>query len=96
MKREVEVRELLISNAIHLIGEGGFERATTKEIAYCGGHLPDLKMNEVYIYRIYGSKERLYEAVFNRLDHELFDAFQSGIKAVGGFESRDKEKLYGF
>ena len=61
MKREAEVKELLISNAIHLIAEGGFEKATTKELAHCGGHLADFKMNEVYIYRFFGGKEQLYE-----------------------------------
>lgn len=37
MKREAEIKELLISNAIHLIAEGGFEKATTKELTHCGG-----------------------------------------------------------
>ena len=46
MKREAEVKEQLISNAIHLIAHGGFEKATTKELTHCGGHLPDFKMNE--------------------------------------------------
>ncbi|MBR2479401.1 MAG: TetR/AcrR family transcriptional regulator [Clostridia bacterium] len=96
MKREAEIRELLISNAIHLIAEGGFERATTKELTYCGGHLSDFKMNEVYIYRFFGSKERLYEAAFRRLDRELFYAFRDEVRAVGGFEQDTRKKLYEF
>lgn len=96
MKRESEVKELLLSNAIHLIAEGGFEKATTKELTLCGGHLPDFKMNEVYIYRIFGSKECLYESAFIRLDRELFSAFQNGVKAVGGFEENTRVKLYEF
>ena len=72
MKNEVVVRELLIANALHLIAEGGFESATTKELTHCGGSLPDFKMNEVYIYRIFGSKEQLYESAFIQLDRELF------------------------
>ena len=96
MKREAEVRELLISNAIHLIALGGFEMATTKEIALSGGHLEGLKMNEVYIYRLFGSKELLYEAAFKKLDDELFYAFQNGVKAVGGFEQDTKNRLYKF
>ena len=51
MRYEAEIKELLIENAIHLIAEGGFEKATTKELTHCGGHLPDFKMNEAYIYR---------------------------------------------
>ena len=34
MKCEAEVKELLISNAIHLIAEGGFEKATTKTLMF--------------------------------------------------------------
>lgn len=96
MKREAEVKELLISNAIHLIGEGGFEKATTKELTLCGGHLPDCKMNEVYIYRFFGSKEKLYESAFRRLDSELVYAFRDEVIAIGGFEQDTKKKLYEF
>lgn len=94
MKRETEVKELLISNAIHLIAEGGFEKATTKELTHCSGNLPDCKMNEVYIYRLFGSKESLYESAFVRLDTELFYAFKHGVERVGGFECDAKRKLY--
>lgn len=86
MKNQSEVKELFISNAIHLIAEGGFEKATTKELTHYSGDLPDLKMNEVYIYRIFGSKENLYEAVFVQLDIELFTGFRRGIKSIGGFD----------
>ena len=96
MKHETDVRQLLINNAIHLIAEGGFEKATTKELAHCSGSLPDVKMNEVYIYRLFGSKERLYEETFIYLDRELFIAFKNGVDAVGGFEDDTKERLYDF
>jgi AcrR family transcriptional regulator len=94
MRRESEVKELLILNAIRLIAEGGFEKATTKELTYCGGNLPDFKMNEVYIYRIFGSKESLYEAAFVRLDMELFAAFRNATASIGDFETATKEKLH--
>ena len=96
MKREAEIKELLISNAIHLIAEGGFEKATTKELTHSGGMIPGFKMNEVYIYRIFGSKESLYEATFIRLDDELYHAFRNGVEAVGGFEENTKEKMHVF
>ena len=96
MKREEEIKNLLVSNAINLIAEGGFEKATTKELAYYGGNLPDVKMNEVYIYRLFGSKENVYAAAFVFLDNELFDAFKSAIKTVGGFDKDIKEHLYQF
>ena len=93
MRYEAEIKELLIENAIHLIAEGGFEKATTKELTHSGGQLPDFKMNEVYIYRFFKSKENLYEAAFVRLDTELFYAFKHGVEIVGGFENDRKEKL---
>ena len=96
MRYESEINELLIENAIHLIAEGGFEKATTKELTHCGGQLPDFKMNEVYIYRFFGSKEKLYETAFVRLDTELFHAFKHGVAIVGGFDDDRKEKLERF
>lgn len=96
MKYEAEIKELLIDNTIHLIAEGGFEKATTKELTYYGGSLPDFKMNEVYIYRLFGGKEKLYEAAFLCLDRELISAFQNGVKAVGGFSEAPTQKLYQF
>ncbi len=93
MRYEAEIKELLIENAIHLIAEGGFEKATTKELTHSGGHLPDFKMNEVYIYRFFKSKENLYEAAFVRLDTELFYAFKHGVQIVGGFENSRNDKL---
>ena len=96
MKYETEIRELLISNTIHLIAEGGFEKATTKELTHCGGDLPNMKMNEVYLYRIFGSKENLYDEAFVRLDRELCYAFRHGAEIVGGFFPNSRERLYSF
>lgn len=94
MKFESDVRELLISNTIRLIAEGGFEAATTKALAHSGGTIPNFNMNEVYIYRLFGSKEKLYEAAFLRLDNELFDAIKSAIDENGGFASKTKDDFY--
>ncbi len=84
MKYESEVKNLLITNAIHLIAKGGFEMATTKELTHCKGNLPNVKMNEVYIYRLFGSKEHLFEAAFVELDEELHDAFWRGYHSIEG------------
>lgn len=96
MKREEEIRELLIGNAIHLIGTGGFEKATTKEMTHCRGDLPDFKMNEIYIYRLFGNKEGLYEAAFACLDKELFYAFYEAAREVGGFGNGDEKRITAF
>lgn len=94
MKNETYIKELLIQNAIRLIAEGGFEKATTKELTHSGGTLPGVKMNEVYIYRFFGSKDKLYEAAFVTLDEELYQTFRSGVQSVGGFEGYTKKKFY--
>ena len=99
MKRELDVSALLIQNAIHLIAEGGFEAATTKNLTHCGGSFPDFKMNEVYIYRLFGSKEHLLEQAFIYLDRELFVALQSGLDSIGGAPAiiaKPKESFFAF
>jgi hypothetical protein len=53
-------------------------------------------MNEVYIYRLFNSKEQLYEAAFVSLDSELFAALKTGVDSVGGFGGDKKQKLYEF
>ena len=93
MKYEAEIKELLIENAIHLIAEGGFEKATTKNLTYYNAQALGVKMNEVYIYRLFGSKENLYEAAFLRLDAELIGAFKKGVEMVGGFGGNSAEKF---
>ena len=96
MRCEEDVRELFVKNAIHLIAEGGFEKATTKNLTYSGGEIPGVKLNEVYIYRLFESKEGLYAEAFSQLDNELFDAFLSGVYSVGGFEEDTTKKLFSF
>jgi AcrR family transcriptional regulator len=93
LKRETEIRDLFIENAINIIADAGFEKATTKELTHCSGNLPGLKMNEAYIYRIFGSKEKLYEATFEKLDNELYIAFMKALEAVIGFNCNIKDKL---
>ena len=94
MKRETEIKSLIISNAIRLIAEGGFEKATTKELAYSGGNLPDQKMNEVYIYRLFGSKEEVYEEAFLQLDRELFSVIAKEEEAFDAMDGNIRECLY--
>ena len=96
MKYEAEIKELLIRNTIHLIAEGGFERATTKELTHCSGDLPGFKMNEVYIYRLFGSKENLYDAAFLQLDTELYEAFQKGIAEISWTGTNKREQMHEF
>ena len=96
MKREAEIKDVLINNAIQLIAEGGFEKATTKELTHYSGDLPDMRMNETYIYRLFGSKEKLYEEAFLCLDRELHDNFMENFTAVSALDADLKEKLYQF
>lgn len=93
MRRETEIRDLFIENTIRIIAEVGFENATTKALTHYGGDLPGLKMNEAYIYRVFGSKDKLYEATFEKLDNELYIAFMKALEAVNGFNCNIKDKL---
>ena len=84
----------MVSNAIRLIAIGGFEKATTKELTYSGGHPDGVKMNEVYIYRFFGSKENLYAEAFRRLDTELHDAFIESLSSAKATELGMREKMF--
>ena len=94
MKGEQGVREILIDNTIRLIAEGGFEKATTKAITFSGESLPDVKLNEVYIYRLFGSKEHLYAMAFESLDKEFVLALRKCLAILNSSEGTVKEKLY--
>jgi len=74
MKNEAQIRDALIENTIRLIAEGGFEKATTRNIAQCAAGPDSISLNDAYIYRIFGSKEALYAEAFSRLNDELFSA----------------------
>lgn len=96
MSKEAFIRKVLIDNAIHLIAEGGFEKATTKNLTHYSETPKDIKMNEVYIYRLFGSKEELYESVFLFLDQELTEAFCKALVTLDNFAIDVKKKLYKF
>lgn len=79
MKKESIVQSILIDNTIHLIAKGGFEAATTRAITYSNKSISDVKLNEVYIYRLFGGKEQLYAEAFEKLDSELFNEIKKDI-----------------
>lgn len=95
MKYEAEIREALIDNAIRKIAEGGFEKATTKELVSTQQSYP-FKLNEAYIYRLFGSKENLFEAAFLALDNEFADAVRISIDRIADLKIDTKDKLYEF
>ena len=93
MKSEQKIRGVLIDNTIRLIAEGGFEKATTRAIAFSGQPLLDIKMNEAYIYRLFGSKEKLYEAAFKYIDGEIAFAFSACFQKIISSKSDVKTKM---
>jgi AcrR family transcriptional regulator len=66
-----EVKQTLINNTVKLISEGGFERATTRAIAFGNTSEHGVKLNEAYIYRLFGGKEDLYKEVFLLIDQAM-------------------------
>ncbi len=94
MRHETEIRQALIENTIGLIAEGGFEKATTRSITYRGEASTGIRLNEVYIYRLFGSKEELYAEAFRRLDNELIDALCVAVKSAGEWSEDLVDQLY--
>ncbi|OPH58202.1 transcriptional regulator [Paenibacillus ferrarius] len=61
---------------INLMAEKGYDSTTTKEIALAAG------VNEVTIFRHFGTKEKLLEAAFSRFHYgnEMTKLFKEGLK----------------
>ena len=57
--------QALIDGAIRVIARSGLNKATTKAISNATG------INEVYIYRLFQNKEKLFEKAFDSLDDRL-------------------------
>ena len=93
MKYEQELRDILTASTIRLIAAGGFERATTKAITQTESTLP-IKINEVYIYRLFGSKENLYASSFLVLDNELVHALRRCIDSHRDLQDDPRKMLY--
>lgn len=93
MKNGDIIREALIGNTIRLIGEEGFEKATTRAITTDGLEVPGIRFNEVYIYRLFGSKEQLYATAFAELDAELLTRLQSISQDTQQLKGTRREKL---
>ncbi|MBQ9921513.1 MAG: TetR/AcrR family transcriptional regulator [Clostridia bacterium] len=74
MKNASIYREVFIRNTIHLVANGGFEKATTRAIAGDRREVSNVKLNEAHIYRLFGTKEKLLEETFSELDEELIRA----------------------
>ena len=66
MKQD-DLQQALIDGTIHIIAQKGLDKATTKAISNATG------INEVYIYRLFDNKEKLFEKAFEHLDKQLVD-----------------------
>ena len=66
-----EMRKALLESTVEILAKHGFSGATTKAIASVHG------LNEAYIYRIFGGKEKLFAATFEMLDGELIETLRA-------------------
>ena len=82
MKNEQFLRETFINNTIHLVTEGGFENATTRNIVGDRKEINDIKLNEGHIYRIFGTKEQLFAEAFYALDKEVIESINEGCAHI--------------
>lgn len=75
MKSNQTTSERLLLAAINLMAEKGYDGTTTKEIAATAG------VNEVTLFRHFGTKEKLLEAAFQRFHYaaEMTKLFQDGL-----------------
>lgn len=71
MKNERIYREVFTTNTIRLVAEGGFEMATTRAISGGRKEVNGAKLNEAHIYRVFGTKEKLFAETFSMIDNEL-------------------------
>lgn len=87
MKTE-EMRLSLIKSTINTISNVGIDRATTKLLASTAG------LNEVYIYRIFGGKEQLFNETFKYIDKCFSNHLLKCFKLVFGKDTPIKEKFF--
>ncbi|GFR38679.1 TetR family transcriptional regulator [Insulibacter thermoxylanivorax] len=76
MKSDLSTSDKLLSAAIDLMAEKGYHATTTKEIAAAAG------VNEVTLFRHFGSKQKLLEAAFDRYHYgdEMMKLFKEKLE----------------
>ena len=84
----IEMRNALIESAIHVVAKDGIDRATTKSLATYA------KLNEVYIYRVFGGKEQLLKEAFDVLDAEFCDCLLKNIEIMSDTSIPLKERCW--
>ena len=85
MNRGVEIRQELIKSAIRVVSVQGIQNATTKALSL------DAKLNEVYIYRYFQSKDDLFKQTFGSLDRELMLVMKRSLLRVNCNNANMKE-----
>ncbi len=70
-KTEPPTRDRILDAALETFGRKGFAAATTKEVAKAAG------VNEVTVFRLFGSKLRLFEAVME--ERSMIKAVREGV-----------------
>ncbi|MEW9701235.1 TetR/AcrR family transcriptional regulator [Paenibacillus sp. SI8] len=75
MSNNQSTSEKLLLAAIDLMAQNGYDGTTTKEIAAAAG------VNEVTLFRHFGTKQKLVEAAFNRYHYaeEMTQLFNEGL-----------------
>ena len=76
MSKGLEIRQALMTSAIRVVAAQGIQNATTKALA------TESKLNEVYIYRAFKSKDDLLEQTFYALDKELMFLLNQLLKRI--------------
>ena len=89
MKQD-DLRQALIDGTIHVIAQNGLDKATTKAISNATG------INEVYIYRLFENKEKLFKKAFEYIDNQLLDKclLHIDVMYMGEMDYEAKCRIY--
>jgi AcrR family transcriptional regulator len=77
-KTKDERREEILEAALHEFAERGLHGASTEEIARRAG------ISQPYVFRLFGTKKKLFTAVVNRCFRETLEMFQRAAEGLRG------------
>src|SRR5215212_6337200 len=82
-KTKEERREAVLDAALEVFAADGFSGASTEEIAAKAG------ISQPYVFRLFGTKKKLFKAVIGRCFRETLETFQRAAEGKRGQEALD-------
>ena len=82
-KSKDERREEILDAALHEFAEAGLDGTSTEDIARRAG------ISQPYVFRLFGTKKQLFQAVVARCFRETLEMFQRAAEGLRGREALD-------